>query len=129
MEEKKEFSTLPKGFVSEKLTEGEIEEIDELEDFDTKEAVYQVWLLGYDAEDRITDFSLCVYQGKELTDALDYADRIINEEISYETECFEEFPENAYITLEVETVVTDEDGNEENIESVFEKLIYKREQE
>lgn len=126
MEEKKEFSTLPKGFVSEKLTESEIEEIDELDDFEEGNVIYQVWLMGYDFNDMITDFSLCIYQGNDLQDALDYANRVINHEITYESECFDNDFENAYITLEVETVVADEDGNEENVETVYERMLYRR---
>jgi len=86
--------------------------LDELDDFDLETPVYQVWALGYDENDCITDFSKLFGTFKDPDTAVKYAENL-NPTIPTAI---------AYVSLEVETVV-DEDGEEENVGSIYRRII------
>ena len=90
-----------------------------LDDFDAKDATYQVWVLGYDENENITDFEVMVNESKDAESMVEYAERYVEEE-RYGTMTFPD--EVKYIEVLVETVVDLEDYNE-NVGTLFSKII------
>ena len=90
-----------------------------LDDFDAKDATYQVWVLGYDENENITDFEVMVNESKDAKSMVEYATNYIEEE-RYGTMAFPD--EVKYIEVVVETVVDLEDYDE-NIGTLFSKII------
>ena len=90
-----------------------------LDDFDAKDATYQVWVLGYDENENITDFEVMVDESKDAESMVEYAERYVEEE-RYGTMTFPD--EVKYIEVLVETVVDLEDYNE-NVGTLFSKII------
>ena len=90
-----------------------------LDDFDAKDATYQVWVLGYDENEHITDFEVMVNKSKDAESMVEYAERYVEEE-RYGTMTFPD--EVKYIEVLVETVVDLEDYNE-NVGTLFSKII------
>ena len=90
-----------------------------LDDFDAKDATYQVWVLGYDENENITDFEVMIEESKDAESMVEYAERYVEEE-RYGTMTFPE--EVKYIEVLVETVVDLEDYNE-NVGTLFSKII------
>ena len=90
-----------------------------LDDFFAKDATYQVWVLGYDENENITDFEVMVDESKDAESMVDYAERYVEEE-RYGTMTFPD--EVKYIEVLVETVVDLEDYNE-NVGTLFSKII------
>ena len=90
-----------------------------LDDFDAKDATYQVWVLGYDENENITDFEAMVNESKDAESMVEYANNYVEEE-RYGTM---EFPDEVkYIEVLVETVVDLEDYDE-NVGTLFSKII------
>ena len=90
-----------------------------LDDFDAKDATYQVWVLGYDENEHITDFEVLVDESKDAESMVEYATNYVEEE-RYGTMTF---PDDVkYIEVLVETVVDLEDYNE-NVGTLFSKII------
>lgn len=86
------------------------------EDFDVKPATYQVWMLGYNEDEAITDYEVMVNESKDAEYAVEYAKKFV-EEKRYESSA--PFPEDvAYIEILVETVVDFEDHTE-NVGTLF----------
>ena len=90
-----------------------------LDDFDAKDATYQVWVLGYDENENITDFEVMVNESKDAESMVEYATNYVEEE-RYGTMAFPD--EVKYIEVLVETVVDLEDYNE-NVGTLFSKII------
>ena len=90
-----------------------------LDDFDAKDATYQVWVLGYDENEHITDFEVMVNESKDAESMVEYAERYVEEE-RYGTVTFPD--EVKYIEVLVETVVDLEDYDE-NVGTLFSKII------
>ena len=90
-----------------------------LDDFDAKDATYQVWVLGYDENENITDFEAMVNESKDAESMVEYATNYVEEE-RYGTMAFPD--EVKYIEVLVETVVDLEDYNE-NVGTLFSKII------
>ena len=90
-----------------------------LDDFFAKDATYQVWVLGYDENENITDFEVMVDESKDAESMVEYAERYVEEE-RYGTMTFPD--EVKYIEVLVETVVDLEDYNE-NVGTLFSKII------
>ena len=90
-----------------------------LDDFDTKDATYQVWVLGYDENENITDFEVMVSESKDAESMVEYATNYVEEE-RYGTMTFPD--EVKYIEVLVETVVDLEDYDE-NVGTLFSKII------
>lgn len=90
-----------------------------LDDFDAKDATYQVWVLGYDENEHITDFEVLVDESKDAESMVECATNYVEEE-RYGTI---EFPDEVkYIEVLVETVVDLEDYTE-NVGTLFSKII------
>lgn len=90
-----------------------------LDDFDAKDATYQVWVLGYDENERITDFEVMIEESKNAESMVEYATNYVEEE-RYGTMTFPD--EVKYIEVLVETVVDLEDYTE-NVGTLFSKII------
>ena len=90
-----------------------------LDDFETKDATYQVWVLGYDENENITDFEVMVNESKDAESMVEYATNYVEEE-RYGTMAFPD--EVKYIEVLVETVVDLEDYDE-NVGTLFSKII------
>ena len=90
-----------------------------LDDFDAKDATYQVWVLGYDENERITDFEVMIEESKDAESMVEYATNYIEEEC-YGTMVFPD--EVKYIEVLVETIVNLEDYDE-NVGTLFSKII------
>lgn len=90
-----------------------------LDDFDAKDATYQVWVLGYDENENITDFEVMVDESKDAESMVEYATNYVEEE-RYGTMTFPD--EVKYIEVLVETVVDLEDYDE-NVGTLFSKII------
>lgn len=90
-----------------------------LDDFDAKDATYQVWVLGYDENENITDFEVLVDESKDAENMVEYATNYVEEE-RYGTMTFPD--EVKYIEVLVETVVDLEDYTE-NVGTLFSKII------
>ena len=90
-----------------------------LDDFDAKDATYQVWVLGYDENERITDFEVMVNESKDAESMVEYAETYVEEE-RYGTITFPD--EVKYIEVLVETIV-DLEGYDENVGNLFSKII------
>ena len=90
-----------------------------LDDFEAKDATYQVWVLGYDENEHITDFEVMVNESKDAKSMVEYAERYIEEE-RYGTMAFPD--EVKYIEVLVETVVDLEDYDE-NVGTLFSKIV------
>lgn len=85
------------------------------EDFDEQDASYQVWILGYDENEAITDYELLVKSFSNAERAVEYAKEYVDEG-KYQNETF---PDNVnYIEVLVETVVEFEDRTE-NVGTLF----------
>ena len=95
-----------------------LEEIN-LDDFDAKDATYQVWVLGYDENEHITDFEVMIDESKDAESMVEYATNYVEEE-RYENLKFPD--EVKYIEVLVETVVDLEDYDE-NVGTLFSKII------
>ena len=90
-----------------------------LDDFDAKDATYQVWVLGYDENENITDFEAMVNESKDAESMVEYATNYVEEE-RYGTMTFPD--EVKYIEVLVETVVDLEDYDE-NVGTLFSKIV------
>ena len=90
-----------------------------LDDFDAKDATYQVWVLGYDKNENITDFEVMVSESKDAESMVEYATNYVEEE-RYGTMAFPD--EVKYIEVLVETVVDLEDYSE-NVGTLFSKIV------
>ena len=90
-----------------------------LDDFDAKDAMYQVWILGYDENENITDFEVMVNESKDAESMVNFAKKYVEEE-RYGTMTFPK--EVKYIEVLVETIVELEDYTE-NVGTLFSKII------
>ena len=90
-----------------------------LDDFDAKDATYQVWVLGYDENENITDFEVMVDESKDAESMVEYATNYVEEE-RYGTMTFPD--EVKYIEILVETIV-DLEGYDENVGTLFSKIV------
>ena len=90
-----------------------------LDDFDAKDATYQVWVLGYDENENITDFEVMIDESKDAESMVERATNYVEEE-HYRTMAFPD--EVKYIEVLVETVVDLEDYAE-NVGTLFSKIV------
>lgn len=89
-------------------------DLDEVEDFEAKPAMYQVWLLGYDEND-VMCFKVLANESRAPERMVEYAKTYIDER-RYETLSIPECVE--YVEVSVETVVDFEDHTE-NVGTLF----------
>ena len=91
-------------------------DLDEVDDFEAKPAMYQVWMLGYDEREAITDFEVMVNESHDAEYAVEYAKKFVDEERYNDSKPFP--AEVAYLEILVETVVDFEDHTE-NVGTLF----------
>lgn len=85
------------------------------EDFEEQDASYQVWILGYDENEAITDFEVLVKSSSDAELAVNFAKEYIDQE-KYKKITY---PDNvAYIEILVETIV-DVEGTDTNVGTLF----------
>ena len=90
-----------------------------LDDFEAKDATYQVWVLGYDENEHITDFEVLVDESKDAESMVEYAETYVEEERYGNLK----FPDEVkYIEVLVETIV-DLEGYDENVGTLFSKIV------
>lgn len=102
---------------------------EDLEDFDVNaEVCYEVWALGYDENDEITDAELCMFTSTDRDDAINYAKKATLADVVYgagngpcaNSKVFR-------IAIEVETVVPVDDDLV-NIGTVYSKTVWEVEE-
>ena len=99
---------------------------EDLEDFDAdSEVSYEVWAIGYDSDDDITDVEVLLYDSVNPDEAVQFAKNLtlaeILHKVSEETGNNDFRFDTAYFSIEVETVVEDEDDCTMNIGTVYKK--------
>ena len=102
---------------------------DNMNDFDLElnaEVCYEVWALGYDESGKITDSDLFIKSFYDPDEAVTFAKNLDLSDIvqlaATEDDSAESFCKVDYISIEVETVVDEEDGTM-NVGTVYRKEI------
>lgn len=105
---------------------------EDLEDFeDNTKVSYEVWAIGYDSDNKITDVGMFIADFNNPDEAIKKAEQLVLADIiqqaSEESENVfgEEFVSDVtYISVEVETVIDDPDGDGTmNIGTIFRKTL------
>ena len=97
------------------MTDEQFEEFEE--DFDLEPATYQVWVLGYDANECITDFEVLLEEFDDPDPAVEYA-RDFAGTNKIRTLNLPDYVKFAEVL--VETVVKYDDGSmDENVETLY----------
>lgn len=95
-----------------------------LEDFDAKDASYEVWAIGYDCDGEITDTELLLGTFENPDDAVQFAAILTWADIKAEADGAEEFVKTSdMISIEVETVVDDGEDGTMNVGTIFAKSV------
>ena len=95
-----------------------------LDDFDAKDASYEVWAIGYDCDGEITDTELLLGTFENHDEAVQFAAILTWADIRAEADGAEEFIKTSdMLSIEVETVVNCEDEEEGtmNVGTIFAK--------
>ena len=100
--------------------------VEDLEDFEEDTTVtYEVWAIGFDADGEINGTDMLVKSFSDPDEAVKYASNLTLADIIYqaaeEDNGKEPTTTTAYITIEVETVVGDEDDDAMNVGTIFTK--------
>lgn len=98
--------------------------VEDLEDFDENaEASYEVWVTGYDADDCVTDVEVLVGEFIDLDQAINCAETVSVEGVK---EIYDgvNFDDVAYLNIEIETVVDDEEEGMVNIGTVYQRELW-----
>ena len=109
---------MEKEFETELVEDTDFEEFEE--DFDAKPAQYEVWLLGYDADQNITDHSCLLNQYSDPDPAVKFA-----QEVSLDVDKY--IPDEmqkavTYVEVIVETVVKVDDIDT-NVGTLFSEIL------
>ena len=95
-----------------------------LEDFDAKDASYEVWAIGYDCDGEITDTELLLGTFENPDDAVQFAALLTWADIKAEADGAEEFVKTSdMISIEVEPVVDDGEDGTMNVGTIFAKSV------
>ena len=102
--------------------------IEDLEDFPEGSPVtYEVWALGYNHLDELTDSELLLATFKDPDKAVEYAKQLTLADIVYkaseEDTDIEQADDIDYISVEVETVVEDDEDGTMNVGTIYKKEI------
>lgn len=93
-----------------------------LEDFDAKDASYEVWAIGYDCDGEITDTELLLGTFENPDEAVQFAAILTWADIKAEADGVEEFIKTSdMLSIEVETVVDDGEDGTMNVGTIFAK--------
>lgn len=124
---KKEMNTIKDLIGNEELMKHIVED---LEDFEESAAVtYEVWALGYDEYDEITDSEFLLKTFTTPDEAVAYAKSVTLADVVYLTSDGSETDESiATIQIEVETVVTDDDAGSINVGTIYYNTIYEKDE-
>lgn len=88
---------------------------------------YDVWAIGYVGDDNITDSELLLDTFENPDSAVNYAKSLVLADIldlAKEDNYTGPEPNIDYISIEVETVVPDEDGGTMNIGTIYKKVLW-----
>lgn len=102
---------------------------EDLEDFDeTAEVTYAVWAIGYDADSVITDTDMLIGEFIDPDMAIEKAKAVTLADIIHqaadEHDGSEPADNVAYISIEVETVVDDEEEGTMNIGTIYKRELW-----
>lgn len=102
---------------------------EDLEDFDdTAVVTYAIWAIGYDADSCITDTEMYLGEFVDPDRAVEKAKALTLADIIHlaaeEDDGSEPNEDIAYVTIEVETVVDDEEEGSMNVGTIFRKDIW-----
>lgn len=108
--------------------------IEDMEDIsENAEVTYEVWGIGYDSEDCVTDAEFLFKTFDKPEDAVEYAKSLTLSDVvqlsAEDNPDLELEYEVAYISIEVETVIDDEDEGTMNAGTIFRKEIWVSEEE
>jgi hypothetical protein len=96
---------------------------EDLEDFEEDTPVtYELWAIGYDANDKVTDAELFLGEFTDPDKAVEKAKSLTFSDViqlAAEEDCVIPDEPVAYLSIEVETVVEDEDESTMNIGTIF----------
>lgn len=93
----------------------------DMPDFITEDPTYEVWIFGYDSDGRITDYEVLVDTFDDMDTAITAASNL-----KYNKNFLNNLniPTNVHTTaVEVELVVEYDDGNTENIDTVYGEIL------
>lgn len=103
--------------------------VEDLEDFDGEATVtYEVWAIGYDCDNEITDAELLLGSFEDPDKAVEHAKQITLADV-VQLAATEYHGEDladtiAYISVEVETVVENENDGAVNIGTIYKKELW-----
>lgn len=107
---------------NDELMESIVEDIEDISE--DSEVTYEVWALGYDAEEGCTDDEVLIGEFTDLDEAVACAEKVTIEQIN-ELGFGKPDPTTAYFSIEVETVVEDpEDEGTINIGTVYSRDLW-----
>lgn len=114
-----------------KIVKELIDEIDNISE--ETQVTYEVWGIGYDSEDCVTDAEFLFKTFDKPEDAVEYAKSLTFSDVvqlsAEDNPDLELEYEVAYISIEVETVIDDEDEGTMNVGTIFRKEIWVSEEE
>ena len=103
--------------------------VEDLDDFaEDSEVTYEVWAIGYDSEDNVTDAEHFFASFNDPDKAIEYARRITLPDIICMTPDEDTESDVCYISVEVETVVAEEEGTF-NVGTIFKTPVWISEEE
>ena len=108
---------------NEELMNNIVEDIEEV----PEDAVvtYEVWALGYGADDEVTDAEVLLGEFIDPDEAIACAEKLTLESVMEACDESEDLSDVAYFSLEVETVVEDEDDlGTMNIGSIYQRDLW-----
>ena len=98
--------------------------VEDIEDFDeNSEVSYEVWVSGYDAEDCVTDVEVLVGEFIDRDQAINCAETISVDDIKAQCGGVD-FDDIAYLNIEIETVIDDEEDGIINIGTVYQRELW-----
>ena len=102
---------------NDELMESIVEDLDDLSE--DSEVTYEVWALGYTADDECTDDEVCLGEFTDPDEAVACAEKVNLKQLR------EADPETAYFSIEVETVVEDpEEEGTMNLGTVYSRVLW-----
>jgi hypothetical protein len=114
--------TIKELFENEELMNNIVEDIEDIPE--DSEVSYEVWAIGYDADDAVTDVEVLVDEFENINAAIARAQELTLTEIKELCQDCSEFDEVAYMSIEVETVAEDEDGEFFNIGTIYSRDLW-----
>lgn len=99
-------------------------DLDDIDDSDTNEdLMYEVWILGYDEDDNVTEDNTLVETFSERKAAINFADDLLDQIIDREIDVRDDYEISLvtkYVEIRVESVI-EVDGYTENVDTIFSK--------